>query len=119
MDVRAEIVRLYLAETFVISRESQDWADVAHVTLRHKDVEGRGEAAPIERYGETAESALAFVERHGHLVGDDPFALEEIGARLGAIEGEQAAKAALDAALHDLQGSSSASPSIGCWASPA
>ena len=104
MEVRSEIVRLELAETFVISRESQDWADVVHVTLRHEGVEGRGEAAPIERYGETAASALEFVERHGHLVGDDPFALEEIAARLGALEGEQAAKSALDAALHDLQG---------------
>ena len=63
MEVRAEIVRLYLAQTFVISRESQDWADVVHVTVTHDGVEGRGEAAPIERYGETAESALAFVER--------------------------------------------------------
>jgi L-alanine-DL-glutamate epimerase-like enolase superfamily enzyme len=104
MEVRAEVVRLYLAETFVISRESQDWADVVHVTLVHDGVEGRGEAAPIERYGETADSALAFVERRGSLVGDDPFALEEIGARLGEQEGEQAAKSALDAALHDLQG---------------
>ena len=104
MEVRSEIVRLELAETFVISRESQDWADVVHVTLRHEGVEGRGEAAPIERYGETAASALEFVERHGHLVGDDPFALEEIGERLAALEGEQAAKSALDAALHDLQG---------------
>jgi L-alanine-DL-glutamate epimerase-like enolase superfamily enzyme len=104
MEVRAEIVRLYLAQTFVISRESQDWADVVHVTIEHDGVEGRGEAAPILRYGETAESALAFVERHGQLVGDDPFALEEIGARLAEISGEQAAKSALDAALHDLQG---------------
>ena len=104
MEVRAEIVRLYLAQTFVISRESQDWADVVHVTIGHDGVEGRGEAAPIQRYGETAESALAFVERHGQLVGDDPFALEEVGARLAEIGGEQAAKSALDAALHDLQG---------------
>jgi len=104
MEVRAEIVRLYLAETFVISRESQDWADVVHVTIEHDGHVGRGEAAPIERYGESAASALAFVERHGHLVGDDPFALEEVGARLGALEGEQAGKSALDAALHDLQG---------------
>ena len=51
-----------------------------------------------------AESALAFVEEHGALLGDDPFALEEIGARLDEIPGEQAAKSALDAALHDLQG---------------
>jgi L-alanine-DL-glutamate epimerase-like enolase superfamily enzyme len=104
MEVRAEIVRLQLAETFVISRESQDWADVVHVSLSHHGVAGRGEAAPIERYDETAASALEFVERHGELVGDDPFALEEIGARLAEVPGEQAAKAALDAALHDLQG---------------
>ena len=104
MEVRAEIVRLYLAQTFVISRESQDWADVVHVTVTHDGVEGRGEAAPIERYGETAESALAFVERQADRLGDDPFALEEIGGRLREVEGEQAAKSAVDAALHDLQG---------------
>jgi L-Ala-D/L-Glu epimerase / N-acetyl-D-glutamate racemase len=104
MEVNAEIVRLRLAETFVISRESQDWADVVHVALTHDGIVGRGEAAPIDRYGENAASALAFVERHGDLVGDDPFALEEVGARLAEVPGEQAAKAALDAALHDLQG---------------
>ena len=104
MEVSAEIIRLRLAQTFVISRESQDWADVVHVTIGHGEHVGRGEAAPIERYGETAASALEFVDQHGHLVGDDPFALEEIGARLAASEGEQAAKSALDAALHDLQG---------------
>src|SRR4051794_33204445 len=104
MDVDASVVRLHLAETFVIAREASDWADVVQVELRHDGAVGRGEAAPIERYGETAASALAFVEEHGALVGDDPFALEEVGARLAEIPGEQAAKAALDGALHDLQG---------------
>jgi L-alanine-DL-glutamate epimerase-like enolase superfamily enzyme len=104
VELRAEIVRLQLAETFTISRESQDWADVVQVELRHDGVVGRGEAAPIERYAETAESALAFVREHAELLGDDPFALEEVGARLASLPGEQAAKAALDAALHDLQG---------------
>ena len=84
MEVRAEIVRLELAETFVISRETADWADVVHVTVGHDGQAGRGEAAPIERYSESAESALAFISEHGELVGDDPFALEEIGARLAA-----------------------------------
>ena len=104
MEVRAEIVRLQLAETFVISRETADWADVVHVTVAHDGQVGRGEAAPIERYGESADSALAFVQQHGHFVGEDPFALEEVGSRLAEVEGEQAAKSALDAALHDLQG---------------
>jgi len=104
MEVKAEIVQLRLAETFVISRDSTDVADVVHVSIGHDGVTGWGEAAPIDRYHESAASALAFVEEHGELVGDDPFALEEIGQRLSEVPGEQAAKSALDAALHDLQG---------------
>ena len=104
MDVTATTVRLELAETFTIARDSVDWADVVQVTIHHEGVAGCGEAAPIERYQETVASALAFVEAHAGLVGDDPFALEEIGARLAEIPGEQAAKSALDSALHDLHG---------------
>jgi len=104
MEVAARIVRLQLAETFVIAREAADYADVVHVSLTHEGVTGHGEAAPIERYGESAQSAIEFVDEHGSVVGDDPFALEDIGERLGSIPGEQAAKSALDAALHDLHG---------------
>ena len=104
MEVEADIIRLQLAETFRIARESRDWEDVVQVELRHGGHVGRGEAAPIDRYDETPESAVAFIEEHGSLIGDDPFALEEIGGRLGDVPGDQAAKAALDAALHDLQG---------------
>jgi L-alanine-DL-glutamate epimerase-like enolase superfamily enzyme len=104
MEVTARIVRLQLAQTFVIARETADYADVVHVSIARDGVTGHGEAAPVERYDESAESALRFVDDHGHLVGDDPFALEDVGERLGSIRGEQAAKSALDAALHDLQG---------------
>ena len=104
MNLDARIVRLALAETFVIARETSDWEEVVQVELRHGAHVGRGEAAPIDRYHETPESALAFIEEHGTLLGDDPFALEEITARLGEIPGEHAAKAALDTAVHDLQG---------------
>ena len=104
MDVEARIVRLQLAETFVIARDATDHADVLHVSLTHEGVTGVGEAAPIERYGESVESARVFVEEHAALIGDDPFALEDIGERLAAAPREQAAKAAIDGALHDLQG---------------
>jgi L-alanine-DL-glutamate epimerase-like enolase superfamily enzyme len=104
MEVTARIVRLHLAETFVISRETRDWEDVVHVELRHDGVTGYGEAAPIERYSESAESALAFVEAHADALGGDPFALEAITARLEETPGERAGKAAIDAALHDLVG---------------
>lgn len=104
MEVEARIVRLELAETFVISRESTDVTDVLHVALSHKGTTGYGEGAPVERYDESATTAKRFVEDHVELLGADPFALEDIGERLAAVPGEQAAKAALDAALHDLQG---------------
>ena len=104
MEVVAKIDRLQLAQTFVIAREAADYADVVQVSLTHDGVTGYGEAAPVERYDESATSALLFVDDHGGLVGDDPFALEDIGERLAAAPREQAAKSALDAALHDLQG---------------
>ena len=99
----ARIVELPLAETFVISRESQDVAELVEVAVTHEGTTGYGEAAPIERYDESAGSAKAFLDETGDL-GDDPFALEEIGERLAGRPGEQAAKSALDAALHDLCG---------------
>jgi L-alanine-DL-glutamate epimerase-like enolase superfamily enzyme len=93
-----------MTETFVISRGAADEAEVVEVEIRHEGVSGFGEATPIERYEESAASALAFVRETEELLGDDPFALEEIGARLAERPGEQAAKAAIDAALHDLCG---------------
>jgi L-alanine-DL-glutamate epimerase-like enolase superfamily enzyme len=104
VELSARIVRLHLAQTFVISRETADFYDVVQVELSHDGHVGRGEGAPIDRYDETAGSALAFVEEHAAELGDDPFALEEIGARLEQTPGERAAKSALDAALHDLCG---------------
>jgi L-alanine-DL-glutamate epimerase-like enolase superfamily enzyme len=103
MDITARIATLELAETFVISRESQDTAEVVQVELHHDGVSGFGEAAPTERYGESAESALGYIEEvAADALGNDPFALDEIEDRLEPRE--WAARSALDAALHDLQG---------------
>jgi len=102
VEVRAHRETLELAETFVISRESADTAEVVHVEITHDGVTGFGEAAPIDRYEESAESALAYIEDHADELGDDPFALDEIESRLAPHE--WAARAAIDAALHDLQG---------------
>jgi L-Ala-D/L-Glu epimerase / N-acetyl-D-glutamate racemase len=100
VELSARIVTLPLAETFVISRESQDEVELTQVEIRHEGTSGYGEAAPIARYEESAQSALAWLEEVE--LGDDPWALDEIAARLPP--GEQAARAAVDAALHDLQG---------------
>jgi L-alanine-DL-glutamate epimerase-like enolase superfamily enzyme len=102
VEVSARIVTLELAETFVISRSARDREDVLVVELRHSGVSGFGEAQPIERYDESVESAQAYLEEHAELLGDDPFALEDVLGRLPARE--FATRAAVDAALHDLQG---------------
>jgi L-alanine-DL-glutamate epimerase-like enolase superfamily enzyme len=102
VDVSARIVTLELAETFVISRSASDTEDVVVVEVRHSGVSGFGEAQPADRYDESVESAQAYIEEHAELLGDDPFAVEEVMERLPARE--HAARAALDSALHDLQG---------------
>ena len=84
MEVSAHIVRLPLAETFRIARETSDEVEVVQVEIRHGDTVGFGEAAPIERYDQTAASACAYVEENADALGGDPWAL--------------------DAALHDLCG---------------
>src|SRR3954467_411459 len=105
VELQARIATVRVAETFVISRGSADEARVVVVELRHEGVSGFGEAAPIERYDESPESALAFAEAATELLsGMDPFAFETIEARLRERPGEHAAKAAIDAALHDLCG---------------
>jgi L-alanine-DL-glutamate epimerase-like enolase superfamily enzyme len=102
VDVTARIVTLDLAETFVISRSARDSEDVVEVSLVASGVRAFGEGSPIERYDESAESARAYIEENAGLLGEDPFALDEIMERLPARE--FAARSALDAALHDLQG---------------
>jgi L-alanine-DL-glutamate epimerase-like enolase superfamily enzyme len=102
MDVTARLATLELAETFVIARDARDTAEVVQVEISYDGTTGFGEGAPIDRYNESAESALQYVEDAADALGDDPFALDEIEYRLEPRE--WAARSALDAALHDLQG---------------
>lgn len=79
--------------------------EVVEVEVAHQGVVGRGEGAPIDYWDETVETALGFLgDEAPELLDDDPLALEAIGHRLASRPGEQAAKAALDAALHDWIG---------------
>ena len=102
MRLSARIVKLELAEPFVIARDTTEVAEVVWVELEHDGQRGFGEAAPNDRYDESAGSALDYVEEFAGDLGDDPFALEEIMERLP--KREYAARAAIDAALHDLCG---------------
>jgi L-alanine-DL-glutamate epimerase-like enolase superfamily enzyme len=102
MELSARIESLPLAEPFAIARETTEVAEVVWVELEHEGQVGYGEAAPSDRYDESAESAAAYVTDAAEALGDDPFALEEVMTQLPARE--YAARAAIDAALHDLNG---------------
>jgi L-alanine-DL-glutamate epimerase-like enolase superfamily enzyme len=95
---------LRLEEPFTISRATDVEVEEVFVELEFDGLVGYGEASPQDVYGESVESASAFLEEAESLLGDDPFALAEIERRLGEVPGEMAAKAALDSALHDLCG---------------
>ena len=81
MQVSARIASLPLKEPFVIARETMTDAEVVWVEIEHDGVTGYGEGAPIERYEESGESALAYIEEVADTLGDDPFAFDEITAR--------------------------------------
>jgi L-Ala-D/L-Glu epimerase len=95
---------LQLAQPFTISRSTSVEEEVLWIELEHDGVTGFGEAQPQDHYGETVESAEAFLDEVAPVLGDDPFALDAIGSRLAEHSGQHAAKAGLDAALHDLCG---------------
>jgi len=95
---------LALREPFSISRSTDETVDSVFVEIEHDGLVGRGEASPQEHYGESVQSATDFLGEAESLLGDDPFALDEIEGRLARLPGEHAARAAVDMALHDLCG---------------
>jgi L-alanine-DL-glutamate epimerase-like enolase superfamily enzyme len=101
---------LRLNEPFTISRSTDEEAQEIFVELELDGVVGYGEASPQDRYGESVESATAFLDEAEELLGDDPFALEAIERRLDERPGEMAARAAIDSALHDLCGKLAGQP---------
>src|SRR5919201_4106607 len=102
IEARSRIVRL--AETFTIARGAADEAETIEVEVRQDGNSGVGEGTPIDRYDEDAARGVEFLNSCSGLLGDDPFALDEVSSRLPETPNTQAARAALDHAFHDLCG---------------
>jgi L-Ala-D/L-Glu epimerase / N-acetyl-D-glutamate racemase len=105
--VRLSVERLDLSTAFEfrITHGSSKGHENTLVRLEHEGLTGLGEASPAHYYGENRaliEAALAAWAPH---LGEDPFALEAIERRLDqALDGQRAARAALESALHDWIG---------------
>ncbi len=100
-----EPVVLTPTHPFKIARSEHATYDHLLVRLEHDGDVGWGEAAPSARYGETAatvEGALKALLPH---LGEDPYDLAGVEARLNRTLWDNAsAKTAISAALHDLLG---------------
>ena len=100
--VTVKIYDLKLRHAWGLSRGTWTTRRNAFVKIERDGVVGLGEAAPIARYNETAESAAAFIEKARPVLDRD---LRDYAVRFREIEavgpGEHAAKAALDMAVLD------------------
>ena len=103
--ISVKIFELKLRQAWGLSRGTWTTRRNAFVRIERDGVAGLGEAAPIARYNETAESAQTFIEKAGPVLERD---LDEYAVRFGEVEavgaGEHAAKAALDMAVLDWVG---------------
>ena len=95
MQLSYRTVELPLTEPFRISRSVGTVNEVVEITIAWNDLVGYGEATPQAYDGESVVSVGRFLEAFGPELGDDPFALEEVGRRMHALSGEMAAKAGL------------------------
>jgi len=100
-----EALKLVTTFEFRISRGARAAHRNAWVRIEHEGIEGWGEASPSHYYGESPELVDAALDAWAPALGDDPFALDAIADRLDAILiGQQAARAAIETALHDWIG---------------
>ncbi len=101
MQLEVEPITLNLRSPFRIAHGTSTARHNVLVRIGDGEQEGLGEAAPVRQHHETQAGVLDYLAALPPL-GDDPFDLETILAALPV--GSQAARAAVDIALHDLVG---------------
>ncbi len=104
--VEMKIVRLKLRHTWTTVMSSSEYRDTVNVRYTRDGITGVGEGAPIVRYKENAAEAKRAIESVQQLLtGADPYQFAKVMAEVSRrIEGQQAAKAAIDIALMDWFG---------------
>jgi L-alanine-DL-glutamate epimerase-like enolase superfamily enzyme len=104
--IEPKIIHLKLRHTWTTVMSSSDYRDTVHLHYKREGITGVGEGAPIVRYHENAESAQRAIESvQDLLVSADPRQFAKIMAEVfRRVDGQNAAKAAIDIALMDWFG---------------
>lgn len=104
--LRTEVVRLRLRHTWTTTMSSSEYRDTLHVHLTRDGITGTGEGAPIVRYKEDAAGGQKVVESLRDLLtsADLRHYRKVMGQVFARVDGEWAAKAAIDIALLDWVG---------------
>ena len=121
MHLRFFPYELKLRHVFTVATYSRSTTPDVQVEIEYDGIIGYGEASMppyLQKELGTLESVTAFLKQVQAKIGDfpDPFRLEEILAYVdGLSEGNAAAKAAVDIALHDLVGKLLGAPWFRIW----
>ena len=118
MKLTHEVVRLRTRYPFVIARGGYAAHENVIVTITDGDgIVGLGEAAPNRYYGESVATVTAALEQFAPLLAKaDVWSLEAIDASLTRVlRGNNSAKSAISAALHDIAGKKVGLPVHKLW----
>jgi len=105
--ITTTIYELHLRQAWTLSRGTWDIRRNVLVRLERDGLVGYGEAAPIPRYEESAESNQAFIAQARPILEKDLWEFDDRWREIDRLApGQNAAKAALDMAILDWVGKS-------------
>ncbi len=107
---------LKLRHTFTVAGNSRDTTPVVLTEIKYEGFTGYGEASMPPYLGESQASVIGFLKKVDLEQFNDPFMLDDILEYVDSInEGNRAAKACVDIALHDLIGKLVNQPLYRLW----
>jgi L-alanine-DL-glutamate epimerase-like enolase superfamily enzyme len=113
MQLTYQPFELQLKHPFTIAKFTRTFTPVMLLQIAHEGYIGYGEASMVPYMGESHQSATEFLKKVDINQFSYPFNFEEIINYLDSLApGEPAIKAAIDIALHDLDGKLQQQP---CW----
>lgn len=115
--IQTEVVRLKLRQTWTTTMSSSDYRDTLFVRYTRDGLTGVGEGAPIVRYHEDAAGGKKIVDGLiDFLSTADPAMFDKLNREiLRRVDGEWAAKAAVDIAILDWVGQRLGAPICRLW----